>query len=168
MAVGFWNFVGAGIFGFLINLPIVSYFETGTLLTINHGHAAMMGVFGMLGMGLVVFAIRQTAEEALWKHLEGYIRVGFWGLNGGLLMMVVMSLFPAGVLQLIDVLENGYWHARSLAYTGSDLARLLEWTRLPGDLVFIVFGVVPIAIAAVRAYFCGRKASLPALVPILQ
>ena len=58
MAVGFWNFVGAGIFGFLINLPIVRYFETGTLLTINHGHAAMLGVFGMLGIGLIVFAIR--------------------------------------------------------------------------------------------------------------
>src|SRR4029078_12992917 len=26
MAVGFWNFTGAGIFGFLINMPIVSYF----------------------------------------------------------------------------------------------------------------------------------------------
>ena len=152
MAVGFWNFVGAGIFGFLINLPIVSYFETGTLLTINHGHAAMMGVFGMLGIGLVVFAVRQTVDETLWRVLERYVRVGFWGLNGGLLMMVVMSLFPAGVLQLADVLENGYWHARSLAYTAGDLARLLEWCRLPGDLVFIVFGVVPIAITAVRAY----------------
>jgi len=167
MAVGFWNFVGAGIFGFLINLPIVSYFETGTLLTINHGHAAMMGVFGMLGVGLVVFAIRQTVDEALWRDLEKYIRVGFWGLNGGLLMMVVMSLFPAGILQLIDVLKNGYWHARSLAYTGSDLARLLEWSRLPGDLVFIVFGVVPIAIAAVRAYLKGRKTILTADLPIL-
>ncbi|WP_237218141.1 nitric-oxide reductase large subunit [Rugosibacter aromaticivorans] len=167
MAVGFWNFVGAGIFGFLINLPIVSYFETGTLLTINHGHAAMMGVFGMLGVGLVVFAIRQTVDEALWRDLEKYIRVGFWGLNGGLLMMVVMSLFPAGILQLIDVLENGYWHARSLAYTGSDLARLLEWSRLPGDLVFIVFGVVPIAVAAVRAYFDGRKTIRAAGVPLL-
>ena len=167
MAVGFWNFLGAGIFGFLINLPIVSYFEAGTLLTINHGHAAMMGVFGMLGIGLVVFAIRQTVNETLWRVLEKYIRVGFWGLNGGLLMMVVMSLFPAGVLQFVDVLENGYWHARSLAYTGGDLARLLEWCRLPGDLVFIVFGVVPIAIAAVRAYLQGRKTILAAGVPIL-
>ena len=158
MAVGFWNFVGAGIFGFLINLPIVSYFETGTLLTINHGHAAMVGVFGMLGIGLIVFAIRQTVDEALWRILEKYIRVGFWGLNGGLLMMVVFSLFPAGLLQLVDVLENGYWHARSLAYTGSDLARLLEWSRFPGDVVFIVVGVVPIAIAAVRAYLSVRKA----------
>jgi nitric oxide reductase subunit B len=166
MAVGFWNFVGAGIFGFLINLPIVSYFETGTLLTINHGHAAMMGVFGMLGIGLVVFAIRQTVDEALWRVLERYVRVGFWGLNVGLLMMVVMSLFPAGILQLVDVLENGYWHARSLAYTGGDLARLLEWSRLPGDLVFIVFGAVPIAIAAVRTYIDGRTTVLPADVPI--
>jgi nitric oxide reductase subunit B len=163
MAVGFWNFVGAGIFGFLINLPIVSYFETGTLLTINHGHAAMMGVFGMLGIGLVVFAIRQTVDEALWRVLEKYVRVGFWGLNAGLMMMVVMSLFPAGVLQLIDVLENGYWHARSLAYTGGDLARLLEWSRFPGDLVFIIVGVVPIAMAAVRAYAHGRKAVLAPL-----
>jgi nitric oxide reductase subunit B len=152
MAVGAWNFVGAGIFGFLINLPIVSYFETGTLLTINHGHAAMMGVFGMLGIGLVVFAIRETVSDTLWNTLEKYVRVGFWGLNGGLLMMVVMSLFPAGVLQLIDVLENGYWHARSLAYTGSDQARLFEWLRMPGDVVFILFGAVPIAIAAARAY----------------
>ena len=168
MAVGFWNFVGAGIFGFLINLPIVSYFETGTLLTINHGHAAMTGVFGMLGIGLVVFTIRQTVDETLWRELEKYVRVGFWGLNSGLLMMVVMSLFPAGVLQLVDVLENGYWHARSLAYTAGDLPRLLEWLRLPGDLVFIVFGVVPIAIAAVRAYLKGRKTLLAAGVPAQQ
>ena len=156
MAVGFWNFVGAGILGFLINLPVVSYFETGTLLTINHGHAAMMGVFGMLGIALIVFAIRQTVEEALWRTLEKYIRVGFWGLNVGLLMMVVLSLFPAGVLQLTDVLENGYWYARSLAYTGGDLARLMEWSRFPGDVVFIVVGVVPIAIAAARAWLAGR------------
>ena len=156
MSVGFWNFFGAGVMGFLINLPVVSYFETGTLLTINHGHAAMMGVFGMLGIALIVFAIRQTVDEKLWRVLEKYIRVGFWGLNIGLMMMVVLSLFPAGILQLADVLNNGYWHARSLAYTGGDLARLMEWSRFPGDVVFIVVGVVPIAIAAVRAYFAGR------------
>jgi nitric oxide reductase subunit B len=66
MAVGFWNFVGAGIFGFLINLPIIRYFETGTLLPINNGHAAMMGVFGMLGIGLIVFVIRQTVDEQMY------------------------------------------------------------------------------------------------------
>ena len=88
MAVGFWNFTGAGIFGFLINMPIVSYFEMGTNLTPNHGHAAMMGVFGMLGVALMVFVLRQTTSDAAWPRLERYVRCGFWGLNIGLAMMV--------------------------------------------------------------------------------
>ncbi|TPW16298.1 MAG: nitric oxide reductase subunit B, partial [Halothiobacillaceae bacterium] len=117
----------------------------------------MVGVFGMLGIGLIVFVIRQTVSETLWLDLEKYIRISFWGLNGGLLLMMVMSLFPAGILQLVDVLENGYWHARSLAYTAGDLPRLLEWLRFPGDLVFIVLGVMPIVMVAGRAYFEVRK-----------
>ncbi|HEY2876593.1 MAG TPA: cbb3-type cytochrome c oxidase subunit I [Reyranella sp.] len=152
MAVGFWNFTGAGIFGFLINMPIVSYFEVGTNLTPNHGHAAMMGVFGMLGVGLMVFVLRETVSEPAWTRLERYIRVGFWGLNIGLAMMVVLSLFPSGVLQMRDVIENGYWHARSLAFTAGALPRLLEWLRLPGDLVFIVLGAAPIALAMGLGY----------------
>ncbi len=156
MAVGFWNFVGAGVFGFLINLPIVSYFETGTQLTPNHGHAAMMGVFGMLAMSLTAFVIRQAVSESLWPSLEKYIRVSFWGINIGLLMMVVMSLLPSGIMQLIDVLENGYWHARSLAYTSTYLPRLLEWLRLPGDLVLILLGALPMALAAIKAYLASN------------
>lgn len=152
MAVGFWNFVGAGIFGFLINLPIVSYYETGTLLTPTHGHAAMMGVFGMLAIALMVFVLRQCSDEERWPGIEKYVRVAFWGTNGGLAMMVGLSLFPSGVLQVWDVLQHGYWHARSLDYIGSDRSRLLEWMRMPGDLVFIVFGAAPLAIAATKAY----------------
>lgn len=153
MAVGFWNFLGAGVFGFSINLPIVSYYEVGTIMTPNHGHAAMMGVFGMLAIALMVFVLRQTTTEVRWPGVEKFIRVGFWGTNIGLAMMVAFSLFPSGVFQVWDVVQNGYWHARSLDYTGGVLARRLEWMRLPGDLVFIVFGAVPLAIAAFKAYW---------------
>lgn len=156
MAVGFWNFVGAGIFGFLVNLPIVSYYEVGTILTPNHGHAALMGVFGMLAIALMVFVLRQTCSEAHWPGIEKYVKVAFWGTNAGLAMMVTMSLFPGGVLQLWDVIEHGYWHARSLAYTGSETARLLEWLRLPGDIVFIVFGAIPLAIASTKGWLAVR------------
>jgi nitric oxide reductase subunit B len=162
MAVGAWNFVGAGIFGFLINLPIVSYFEVGTIFTVNHGHAAMMGVFGMLAIALLVFSVRHVSTESEWDRLRPYFKVSFWGLNIGLLMMVAFSLFPGGVLQLKDVLENGYWHARSLEYTGQDTARLIEWLRTPGDVVFIVFGVVPALIAVTRCYLNVRKGRSPA------
>ncbi|MEO8062882.1 MAG: cbb3-type cytochrome c oxidase subunit I [Pseudomonadota bacterium] len=152
MSVGFWNFVGAGMLGFLINLPIVSYYEVGTLLTPNHGHAAMMGVFGMLAIALMVFVLRQTSSDARWPGIERYIRCAFWGTNVGLAMMVGMSLFPGGLLQVWDVLQNGYWHARSLEYVGSERSHLIEWLRMPGDVVFIVFGAVPLVVAALKGY----------------
>lgn len=152
MAVGFWNFVGAGIFGFLINLPIVSYYEAGTMLTPNHGHAAFMGVFGMLAMALVVLGLRHVLTEEQWVRPEKYIKVSFWGLNAGLALMIVLNLFPGGVMQLRDVLENGYWHARNLSYMNLGFVRMIEWFRMPGDVVFIVFGVVPAVIAAVITY----------------
>jgi nitric oxide reductase subunit B len=156
MAVGFWNFVGAGIFGFLINLPIVSYYEVGTLLTPNHGHAALMGVFGMLAIALMVFVLRQTSDDEGWTGIEKYIKVAFWGTNVGLAMMVAMSLFPGGVLQVWDVVQHGYWHARSLDYIAR--ARLIEWLRLPGDLIFILFGAVPLVIASIKGYLGARGA----------
>src|SRR6185369_2307833 len=133
-----------------------SYYEIGTLLTPAHGHSAMMGVFGMLGIALMVFVLRQTSDDARWAGIEPYVRVAFWGSNGGLALMVGLSLFPAGLLQLWDVLNNGYWHARSLDYIGSDRSRLLEWMRMPGDVVFIVFGAVPLVIAAIKAYLGVR------------
>ena len=157
IAVGFWNFIGAGVLGFLINMPIVSYYEVGTMLTPNHGHAALMGVFGMLGLALLTFALRQVLNDRQWAGIEKYIRVGFWGLNIGLLLMVVITLFPGGVLQLIDVLNNGYWHARSPAFLGGSLIRFIEWARIVPDLIFGIVGVVPIAIAALMTYLVIRK-----------
>jgi len=159
MAVGFWNFVGAGMFGFLINLPIVSYYEVGTQLTPNHGHAAMMGVFGMLALALMVFVLRQTASDRSWPEIEKYVKVAFWGTNIGLAMMVMMSLFPSGVLQLWDVIQHGYWHARSIDYVGTPRQHLIEWMRLPGDLVFIIFGAIPMLIAALKGWLGVRAAA---------
>jgi nitric oxide reductase subunit B len=152
MAVGFWNFLGAGIFGFLINLPIVSYFEVGTLLTPNHGHAAMMGAFGMLALSLLVLAIRQVLADGEWKRIEKLIRISFWGLNIGLALMVICNLFPGGVLQLLDVLKNGYWHARSPEFLNWRVMNLIEWIRMPADLIFIILGVIPMLIAVGWTY----------------
>lgn len=159
MSVGFWNFVGAGLFGLLVNLPIVSYFEVGTGLTPAHAHAALMGVFGMLAIALMVFALRQTSTDARWPGIEKYVKVAFWGTNGGLAMMVFMSLFPGGVLQLWDVIQHGYWHARSVDYIHSGRALLFEWLRLPGDLVFILFGALPLLIASIKGYLGMRAAA---------
>lgn len=166
MAVGFWNFLGAGVFGFLINLPIVSYFEVGTTLTPNHGHAAMMGVFGMLAVALIVFALRQVSSDRVWAASEKYIKVSFWGLNAGLLLMLMLSLFPGGILQLMDVVNNGYWHARSPLFMSQPIMRTIEWLRMPADLIFIGLGVVPLLIAGLRIYKASLGAARHESVPV--
>ncbi len=140
-SVGFWNFLGAGIFGFLINLPIVSYYEIGTALTPNHGHAAMMGVYGMLAVGLALFCLRYMIPEDRWSDRAA--KVSFWFLNIGLAWMVFAALFPLGVLQLYHSVSVGYFDARSLKFLSNHTNALLEWLRLPGDTLFIL-GTLPV------------------------
>jgi nitric oxide reductase subunit B len=141
-AVGFWNFLGAGVFGFLINLPIVSYYEIGTALTANHGHAAMMGVYGMLSIGLALFCLRYVIPQKYWSDKAA--QVAFWSLNLGLAWMVFATLFPLGILQLYHSINVSYYDARTLNYIGSHANTVLEWLRMPGDIVFIVGGAVPV------------------------
>ena len=141
VAVGFWNFLGAGIFGFLINLPIVSYYEIGTALTANHGHAAMMGVYGMLALGLAMFCLRYLIPAERWP--EKWARLSFWSVNIGLAWMCFATLLPLGILQLYKSVDSGYFEARELEFLTNDTNTLIEWLRLPGDLVFIVGGALP-------------------------
>ena len=159
VAVGFWNFLGAGVFGFLINLPVVSYYQIGTALTANHAHAAMMGVYGMLAVGLAMFAFRYVIPADKWP--ERAARLSFWGLNIGLAWMVFATLLPLGVLQLYHSVNDGYFDARSLGYITRPGNSLLEWLRLPGDLIFILGGVLPfmwIAWTALRNFRSGSTA----------
>lgn len=152
MAVGFWNFLGAGVFGFLINMPIISYFEIGTYLTPNHGHAAMFGVFGLLALALAIMVLRQANSDESWKHVEKYIACSFWGFNIGLALMLILSLIPQGFWQLGDVIQNGYWHARSPEFIQSPLMSFLGWLRIIGDMVFILFGAIPFFVAACKTW----------------
>jgi nitric oxide reductase subunit B len=141
-SVGFWNFLGAGIFGFLINLPIVSYYEIGTALTANHAHASFMGVYGMLSVGLALFCLRYIIPQKYWSDRAA--RISFWSLNLGLAWMVFATLFPLGILQLYHAISVSYYDARTLNYIGSGANSVLEWLRMPGDIVFILGGALPI------------------------
>jgi len=155
VAVGFWNFLGAGIFGFLINLPIVSYYEIGTQFTANHGHGAMMGVYGMLAMGFFMFVARYFIPPD--RRSENAMKWSFWSLNIGLAWMLFVNLFPIGALQVADSLRFGYWHARELAFFQQPAVRVLEWLRLPGDLLFIIGGILPIVYLAIRMFLLRKR-----------
>jgi nitric oxide reductase subunit B len=162
VAVGFWNFLGAGVFGFLINLPIVSYYEIGTALTANHAHASMMGVYGMMGVGLSLFALRYLIPADRWP--DRLAKISFWSLNIGLAWMTFATLLPLGVLQLWHSVSDGYFEARSINFITGPGNTVLEWLRMPGDLVFIFGGVVPfvwIAWLGVRYRIKGTTQDVP-------
>ncbi len=111
VAVAFWNLVGAGLFGFLINPPIALYYMQGLNLTPVHGHTALFGVYGMLGLGLTLFCLRVLRPGRPWK--EGMLKVSFWCINLGLVFMVVLSMFPIGIMQALASIQYGTWYARS-------------------------------------------------------
>ena len=136
IAMCFWNFLGAGIFGFAINPPIALYYIQGLNTTAVHGHAALFGVYGILGIGLILFVLRGLYPDREWNDkLLGW---SFWLINIGLLVMLVGSLLPIGILQAVESIQNGYWSARSIEFMQTDTMQAIRWLRVPGDSLLAI------------------------------
>lgn len=136
LSVAFWNFLGAGIFGFIINPPIALYYMQGLNTTPVHGHAALFGVYGMLGIGLILFVLRSMYRHQKWNNK--LISFTFWSLNLGLLLMVVLSLLPVGLMQTVASVNEGMWYARSAEFMQQPLLHTFKWLRIVGDTIFAV------------------------------
>lgn len=146
VAVAFWNMVGAGLFGFMINPPIALYYMQGLNTTPVHGHAALFGVYGMLGIGLMLMCLRALLPNLVWR--EGLLKFAFWGLNIGLLAMVVISLLPVGLMQTWASVEKGYWYARSPEFLHTPVMQTLRWLRVPGDTIFALGAIALVLFVA--------------------
>ena len=140
VGVAFWNFVGAGLFGFLINPPIALYYMQGLNTTPVHGHTALFGVYGMLGLGLMLFCLRALKPGKAWK--DGPLAFAFWSINIGLALMVVLSMLPIGLTQAWASVEYGTWYARSAEFLHSGHLNTLRWMRMVGDTVFALGALV--------------------------
>jgi nitric oxide reductase subunit B len=150
VAASFWNFLGAGIFGFLINLPIINFYEHGTYLTMHHGHTAMFGTYGMLSIALLLFSWRGLVDRAHWK--DGILKLSFWGLNGGLALMAFATLLPVGAMQAWIAFKDGLWMARSAEFFEKGSVVFLGTFRMIPDLVIICLGVLPLAYFLITTY----------------
>lgn len=144
IAVNFWNFFGAGVLGIIINLPIMNYYEHGTYLTVNHAHAALMGVYGNISLAAMLFATKLLFKAGRWN--KKLVKVSFWSINIGLMLMVLLDLLPAGTIQFKAVVENGLWFARSDAFIGGGVFQSLTWLRGIGASLFLLGGVVPLLV----------------------
>jgi nitric oxide reductase subunit B len=160
-AVLVWNLIGAGLFGFLINPPLALYYMQGLNTTATHGHAALFGVYGMLGLGLMLFCMRGLTDVTRWS--ERLLATSFWCLNVGLAMMVFLSLLPQGLYQTYLSFTRDYAYARSAEVIQGPVMQALVWARVPGDVVFAV-GVLAFAAFVVRA-FAAKRSPRPAAAP---
>ena len=156
IASGVWNFVGAGVLGFFINLPLINYYEHGTYLTVGHAHAAMFGAFGFLALGMVSYMLQLSIQPSRWDG--SWLRAAFWCWNVGLALMVFVSVLPVGFLQLEAVFTQSYDAARSLAFYNQPIVQTLFWARLPGDTL-IILGTVIYAADIVRKRFVLRQSA---------
>jgi nitric oxide reductase subunit B len=146
VSVAFWNMVGAGLFGFMINPPIALYYMQGLNTTPVHGHAALFGVYGMLGIGLMLVCLRALIPGREWK--DGLLKFSFWAMNIGLMAMCVLSLLPVGLLQTWASVDQGYWYARSSDLMQSPTMQTLRWMRIPGDTIFFLGAVALVVFVA--------------------
>ncbi len=161
VAVAFWNLVGAGIFGFMINPPIALYYMQGLNTTATHAHGALYGVYGTLGLALLLFCMRAMQPERKWNtKLLGF---AFWAINIGMMMEIVFSLLPIGLLQTYQSVAQGYWSARSPEFMQTSLLQTLRWMRLFGDTVFAI-GAVAFVWFALKLMLTKGE-TMPAIVP---
>jgi len=159
-AVAFWNMLGAGVFGFMINPPITLYFVQGLNTTAVHAHAALFGVYGFLALGFTLLVLRYVRPDyALSPRL---MSIAFWGLNGGLVLMICTSLLPVGIIQFIASAGEGLWYARSEAFMQQPILQTLRWVRTFGDVVFLV-GALTFALQVVLGLLArGPAREVPA------
>ncbi|WP_428239646.1 nitric-oxide reductase large subunit [Gynuella sp.] len=142
VAVAFWNMLGAGVFGFMINPPISLYYVQGLNTTAVHAHAALFGVYGFLAIGFTLLILRYIRPQLVFS--DALMKTAFWSLNGGLALMITTSLLPIGLMQFFASASQGLWYARSESFMQSELLQTLRWVRGIGDMVFIV-GVLAIS-----------------------
>lgn len=160
LGVGFWNLVGAGLFGFLINPPISLYYMQGLNLTPVHAHTALFGVYGLLSLGLMLVILRKLTGDRPWN--ERWLRFAFWSMNIGLGLMVLLSLLPIGIMQTIESIDNGLWSARSADFLSQPHMETLRWLRIIGDTIFFL-GAVALVYWAVGLW--TGKSLLPLKAP---
>jgi len=152
VAVAFWNMLGAGVFGFMINPPISLYYVQGLNTSAVHAHSALFGVYGFLALGFVLLVLRYLRPQMQFN--TSLMRTAFWCLNGGIALMVAISLLPVGLMQFYASVTEGMWYARSEAFMQQDTMMTLRWLRFFGDMVFIV-GSCAIAWQVVIGLFTG-------------
>lgn len=154
IASAVWQFIGSGVLGLILNLPIINYYEHGTYLTVAHAHGSFLGGFGFLAIGLMLYSLRFMTTEANWPART--LTWSFYLLNAGLALMLFVSVTPVGLIQLFEAFSNTFHASRELAFYGQPAVQWLMKARMPGDTL-IILGAALLALASAKVAWQSRK-----------
>lgn len=165
IAVAFWNMLGAGVMGFMINPPVALYYIQGLNTTPTHAHAALFGVYGFLALGFTLLVLRYIRPNMVFN--ETLMKTAFWWLNGGLVLMLFTSVLPVGIIQFVASASEGLWYARSESFMQQGLLQTLRWVRTFGDVVFII-GALSVASQVVIGLWPRGKQAQAGVVDLVK
>ena len=76
MAEAFGNFIGGGVFGFMMTLPQINLFTHGTQWTVSHGHFAFWGAYGCGVIAVIYLALQKSraCEQLDGRAVEMVVR----------------------------------------------------------------------------------------------
>jgi len=133
------NFIGAGIFGMVINTPTISYYSHGTYLIMPHGHIALLGAFGYISIAFLYMTSRTNAlaNGLIWN--DKLSKIAFWMLTIGVLLFALPTLI-IGLEQTRAAADMGYYFTRTreaLADMGGWM-----WFRILPDTLMLGGGIL--------------------------
>lgn len=144
--------IGAGILGFSMTFALTNVWSHGTWITPGHGHLALFGTFGMLGIAAAYFAVPIMRNVNSYDQRLG--KLGFWLLLTGMLGMA-FAFNLGGTVQIY------VYRILGLDWFGGDVAHAMGVYKL----LLPLFGVVFTVGALVVTYdliTLGRRISAPA------
>lgn len=151
----FLNWLGAGFYGMIVNLPIVNYYEHGTYFGMAHGHVALLGAFGYVAIAFLYFIVRANAiaKGLFWD--EKLSNTAFWLTTVGIFLYAIPTMV-IGTKQVQWAYDIGYWAART--------REVLEglgfwmWVRIIPDAM-ILAGSALILVDIIYKLYLSQKAA---------
>jgi nitric oxide reductase subunit B len=119
LAEAFGNFIGAGVWGFMMTLPQINLYSHGTQWTVSHGHFAFWGAYGCGVIAIAYLVLQQTRgstqfDSRAWKWSFALLNVGLLGMVGGLLVAgITQAVYEraqgGSTLQAFVVASENQW-----------------------------------------------------------
>jgi len=152
LAEAFGNFLGAGVFGFMMTLPQINMYSHGTQWTASHGHFAFWGAYGCGVLAVLYLALQhtrgaETLDGRAWRWSFALLNIGIAGMAGALLVAGMDQAF------FERAVGGSTWDA-FLAMQGRPWFTESMWARL----VFGVIFAVGYAILLYDLFSIGKKA----------